>query len=191
LIAAELLERKLTLRQSVPPETVWTGLDLDILLLPPSRPFSPSPQSQRVPSVLIAAEWLLPELTLRQLVPPETVWTGLDLSMTALLPSRPLAPPPHNQRVPSVLIAAEWQVPKLTLRQLVPPETVWTGLDLDILLLPPSLPKLPRPQSQRPPSKKQSLRIKTPSKSVLLNPAVVSVILKPVGLLVTDNFLRL
>jgi hypothetical protein len=87
---------------------------------------------------LVAAEWLPPELTLRQLVPPETVWTGLDLSMVELSPSRPEPPFPQSQRVPSVLIAAEWLAPKLTLRQLVPPETVWTGLDLVMTSLSPS-----------------------------------------------------
>ena len=91
-----------------PPANVVTG----VLVIPeklafPSRPKVPIPQVHKVPSVLIAAAWSLPQLTCFQLFPPANVVTGvLIVPVVTPFPSLPLDPAPQIHKVPSVLTAA-------------------------------------------------------------------------------------
>ena len=158
LIAVTCLSPQLTCFQSVPPANVVTGVDLSPVVTPfPSLPLSPRPQVHKVPSVLIAAVKLLPQLTCFQLVPPANVVSGVDLLpvaiVTTALPSAPLTTYPQIHRVPSVLIAAVCTSPALTCFQLVPPANVVFGMDLLPVVNPfPSFPNPGDPQVHRVPS---------------------------------------
>ena len=75
----------------VPPANVVIGVDLSDCCAFPSTPKIPEPQTQRVPSVLIAAVLEIPELTCFQLVPPANVVTGVLIEpVVAPFPSLPL-----------------------------------------------------------------------------------------------------
>ena len=115
------------LYQLQPPLIVCTGLHALVPALFPRAPLAPEPQSHKLPSVFIAEFVRLQALILLQLVPPLIVCTGLENLLglpKVLFPSTPALLNPHNHRLPSVLIAAEWLDPILTLRQFVPPVTV-------------------------------------------------------------------
>ena len=205
LVATRVQPDVQTLFQLVPPAIVCTGEDTVTKLFLPSCPLKLQPHTHRVPSVLIAAVAASkpPTDTLCQLVPPLTVCVGLERDIALLVPSEPAKFVPHNHRVPSVLTAAIILDPMSTLRQLVPPLIVCTGLERLILAFVPKTPLLSGPQAHKPPSKKQSFFTKASSKSALLQPRAVSVNLKPedintphllwLGLLIcyANQFLRL
>ena len=150
--------------QFVPPANVVTGVDLLVVALIPSCTRALFPHTHKVPSVLIAAQWLYPVLTCFQSVPPTNVVTGVDAFVVLLVPNCAVALFPQIHRVPSVFIAAVFPLRELICFQFAPPVSVVTGVDLLIISLVPSWALAFDPQVNKFPFLKTSAGIKTSSK---------------------------
>jgi hypothetical protein len=124
--------------QVVEEEISRTGEDLKVVVLSPSSPFSFLPHVQRVPSVLIAAECSLPKETSHQFVDEVISRTGEHLDATVLSPSDPQLLLPQAQRVPSVFIAAELNLPVEMAHHVVEEVISRTGEDLSTTVPSPS-----------------------------------------------------
>ena len=85
----------------------------------PSLPLLASPHDQSVPSVFRAKEKSSPAATAIQSVPLPICAGEVRLGVVVPLPSRPFAALPHDQSVPSVLIASPCDPPADTASQLV------------------------------------------------------------------------
>jgi hypothetical protein len=91
-----------------------------------------------VPSVLIAAECSLPKETSHQFVDEVISRTGEHLDATVLSPSDPQLLLPQAQRVPSVFIAAELNLPVEMAHHVVEEVISRTGEDLSTTVPSPS-----------------------------------------------------
>ena len=117
-----------TFSQSFPPEIVWTGDDLFVVVPSPNCPKSFLPHNQRLPSCFIPAE-TSPEIAFEILIqsfPPAIVWTGELFKTVSFVPNCPNSLSPQTHKELSDFKAKTWFWPTETSIQSFPADIVWT-----------------------------------------------------------------